>query len=532
MDEPVIIVDAEGVEHEFPPGMDPKRAAAIVKQKSAPAPNMQAKGGDTINGQDPNAEPSFFTRLGGMMESAASPDSLGDFLQLIIPSSLMKGAAAERGVATIGKGVEKAGDITLKAGEGMKSPSLMMAGADALNGGDLMRPAAIAAAPYATRGAGRVMRGAGRILQKGQDKPPVPGVGMPPESKLSPILKRPPIPEHVEMSPRERLGALTSDVESLPSVEWPVTPEGPAPPQSGLSHVPRRPDIPESYEMPPRERLDALTQDPNLPPVEWPSVDAPQRPAFQQVEDVVDRPNPVTRGAGEPPAVQGDINDLPLWKQMEMLAETDPAPNPNRFREPPMSEVPTLQGEAVPDAPPPSKGFTDAEFVEEPALGLPPAGSRQMDPTSELEEAMFAGHDPTPQQSVVNYTDEAPAMIGDTPDPNAILGDAAMTDVMEAQGIPLGKPRVLSWKSGQGPSDELLESTRAAEGSKGAARRLGLSQAQVKARTGSTPRGLPTEAQGRIRTAMESMTPEEKLAYLESSPNDISAEFIRSILGS
>ena len=51
MPDPVVIVDKQGVEHEFPPGFDPKRAADIVRRRNA----------DTYRGPD--------TYLGGVLQS-------------------------------------------------------------------------------------------------------------------------------------------------------------------------------------------------------------------------------------------------------------------------------------------------------------------------------------------------------------------------------------------------------------------------------------------------------------------------------
>lgn len=48
-------------------------------------PNLQAQGGDTIRGEDPNA-PSLMRRLQDALGHAAQPDSVGDFLGLLIPS--------------------------------------------------------------------------------------------------------------------------------------------------------------------------------------------------------------------------------------------------------------------------------------------------------------------------------------------------------------------------------------------------------------------------------------------------------------
>jgi hypothetical protein len=187
--EPVVIVDAEGVEHEFPPGMDPKRAAEIVRSKAGQAQTLTAdrpqhdrRAPQTNLSDDPTQEePSFFTRLGGALEGSANLQgdsklgTLGNILGLILPSKMMSGAGAERGMAAAGRGVERTGDITLAAGQKLKGPSLMAATADVMNGGDMMRPLAIAATPPILRGAGRATSAIGRGMQRERilTKPPV-----------------------------------------------------------------------------------------------------------------------------------------------------------------------------------------------------------------------------------------------------------------------------------------------------------------------------------------------------------------------
>ena len=124
-------------------------------------------------------------------------------------------------------------------------------------------------------------------------------------------------------------------------------------------------------------------------------------------------------------------------------------------------------------------------------------------------------------------------MQGDTPDPNSMLdamGAGNSVDDIISDSAPLGKPRVISWKSGQGPSDELIGQIRDAEGSKAAARRLGLSQAQVKARSTSSG-SLPSEVQDRIRTTMEGMSPEERIRYVEEAPNGLAQDFMQKLFG-
>jgi hypothetical protein len=254
------------------------------------------------------------------------------------------------------------------------------------------------------------------------------------------------------------------------------------------------------------------------------------------------------------------FNKLPLAEQMKNLPDV-PAPPRMRMGEPlPTIKVPTVQGEVV-GARPPRPPIVDAEVVDVPHQGLPPASSRQMPPSQmlddlpadvpdmTLEERMGLGKPeetgempgtPDEPERVVNDTPDEPSpdagQVQDPhaiPDPNTILGDMdPVTEAYQAGVLPLGKPRVLSWKSGQGPTDELIGQIRDQEGSKAAARRLAIPQKQVTERAPRmAPRALPPEAQSRIAAKLEGMTPEEKLVYLESAPNGLTEAFIKSLIG-
>lgn len=94
-DEPVIIVDDKGEEHEFPAGFDPKRAADIVRRGPAimhvgPAEMLSgAVGHETNLSDDPTPkEPDTSMRLGRMLEPLAHPQTLGDMTGLLIPGQV------------------------------------------------------------------------------------------------------------------------------------------------------------------------------------------------------------------------------------------------------------------------------------------------------------------------------------------------------------------------------------------------------------------------------------------------------------
>lgn len=163
-------------------------------------------------------------------------------------------------------------------------------------------------------------------------------------------------------------------------------------------------------------------------------------------------------------------------------------------------------------------------------------------PPSSLEDTMMGMMDESPvstadelraapEESVVNYTDKTPEpeiedVIGHDPSESSIM------DAVESQGMPLGKPRVKEWKAGQGPSDELIGQLRDAEGSKSAAHRLAIPQKEVTSRAPRmSPRDLPPDVKTRIATALEGMSPEEKLTYLASAPNGLTEAFIKSQMG-
>lgn len=95
-DEPVIIVDDAGHEHEFPAGMDPKRAGAIVREKTYQPGKlathaMSGDAGGYPEGVDPSQSPN--SQIAAALEPLAHPQSATDFAGLAIPGG-MGGALA------------------------------------------------------------------------------------------------------------------------------------------------------------------------------------------------------------------------------------------------------------------------------------------------------------------------------------------------------------------------------------------------------------------------------------------------------
>lgn len=420
MDEPVIIVDSQGVEHEFPSGMDPKRAAAIVRSKSASAPQQtrpdhpqpNAATSDAPVGEPDTWAGGFFKSIKDQgkqvldhlvpaLDMAANPKSVGDLLNLAIPEM---GGAIGRTAHTAAGPVEGAGRILESVGQSRPARMLERFGPlEAIYKGD---PAGVAAsiAPSAARGGGRILQKAGQALRK------------PPPSAIAGIEK------------------AATETPIIKGVPYRATPDEIL--QESLSMGTPKMQTTEEF----------------FPQVPWDEM-RPQSKAAPTLEEQL----------------------LGADQQGKQMAQDTP-----------------WNGDPVEEA---------------------------LDRSSTRRQESFTdrvnGSD-TPDESVVNYTSP-----GGEPDPNAILGDT----------MPLGKPRVKTWKSGAGPSDELIGSLRDEEGSKSAARRLAIPQKQVLERAPRMgARQLPPEAQGRITDAMAGMTPEEKLTYLASAPNGLSQDFIKSLM--
>lgn len=274
-------------------------------------------------------------------------------------------------------------------------------------------------------------------------------------------------------------------------------------------------------------------------------------PLVNQMDMLPSRGLSPSGGVGIPvQAEQVPFHEQPLFKQMEKLSETPTeAPITTRGADPRWRDTAQVDAEVVDEPQWPTRGAQDAEFEEIPAepkaspIGLPEASSTQLGastiledlpsrvPDMTLEERMSQMANPQTEESVVNYTDKTPEpeiedVIGHDPSESSIM------DAVESQGMPLGKPRVNEWKAGQGPSDELIGQLRDAEGSKSAAHRLAIPQKEVTSRAPRmSPRDLPPDVKTRIATALEGMSPEEKLTYLASAPNGLTEAFIKSQMG-
>lgn len=90
-DDPIIIVDDKGVEHEFPPGFDPVRAAGIVRAQSGQRRDASAIGFDVNKWTD------MASRFPEPIRKPAA--AVGTFL-----GTLLEGASAPESIATLGVG--------------------------------------------------------------------------------------------------------------------------------------------------------------------------------------------------------------------------------------------------------------------------------------------------------------------------------------------------------------------------------------------------------------------------------------------
>lgn len=172
----VVILGTDGTEHVFPPGFDPKRAAAIVRGSGVPDASLSmAYRGKRDNLANPQSASevqqagSFATRMNATMQGAAHPQTAGDFLSLAVPNTLLAPGAARMASTVIPKGMVKAGTALERTGEALKPTSRTAAGLDILlsprsMGNKAMEATATIAAPYAMKGAGRALRASGEFF--------------------------------------------------------------------------------------------------------------------------------------------------------------------------------------------------------------------------------------------------------------------------------------------------------------------------------------------------------------------------------
>lgn len=179
----VVIVGDDGTEHVFPPGFDPKRAAAIVRGQSRTnldrlvdgLPSVFEQGRRSAAPTSEDLPASSFARwfeenLRPVLEQVAHPKTISDIAQLLIPDSFLSATvrAGGRGTAAAGRGVEAVAQsrTVQRAAE--------MAGTGGV-GGEIFRGspgtaaaigAAAAVAPEAAAMTGRGLQRAGAAIER------------------------------------------------------------------------------------------------------------------------------------------------------------------------------------------------------------------------------------------------------------------------------------------------------------------------------------------------------------------------------
>lgn len=195
----IIIVDDQGTEHHFPPGFDPKQAAALVRNYTAPAaplgtqPHSQTQDvGDGPTSDEPgyNGPETFWGGVGQslkdqgrqllghlnpMLDTAAEPQDIGDMLNLVIPE--VSGATAATAHTAAGP-LEATGGALRSAGNSRVARKLEWALPGAIVTGN-PKVAVAGVLPSMARGAGKILQRGGQALRKAE--PEIQDIGaMPP----------------------------------------------------------------------------------------------------------------------------------------------------------------------------------------------------------------------------------------------------------------------------------------------------------------------------------------------------------------
>lgn len=114
--------------------------------------------------------------------------------------------------------------------------------------------------------------------------------------------------------------------------------------------------------------------------------------------------------------------------------------------------------------------------------------------------------------------------------PGPVIQSSALKEVIPAAGPSIPNVRVKEWKPGHGPKPETIQMMRQEFGSRDAAKRLGIPQADVKKVGGSSR--LPDSVRRTIDSRLaELKTPQQRMAYLDAAPNEMAREYIRTRLG-
>lgn len=221
---------------------------------------------------------------------------------------------------------------------------------------------------------------------------------------------------------------------------------------------------------------------------------------------------PALRGAGRVMQRGGRaIQDVAEWAKPIRPVEGIPV---NEFGHPLDMPDPVMDAEfrdVTPPPPPETRRLTGMEQltgpIESPSSsrpipkGLPPAQEPIPAPVEEPPVNVYEGSAGSPEPS---------------------------SPVMETLKGWLGMPRVKAWKPGHGPSQADMQAARDYGGGKDAARRLKVRPERIYAETKGGD-SIPKEAQDRIRSQVETMTPDEFTRFLGQAKNPKVRQFIASL---
>lgn len=164
---------------------------------------------------------------------------------------------------------------------------------------------------------------------------------------------------------------------------------------------------------------------------------------------------------------------------------------------------------------------------------LPQSPQASVDDVVLRNKDYSAAPNPEFTPGVNDYTSPAESGIVEPVDSPAVSLEDTMTRMSQPDSPTMGMPRVTSWKPGMGPSPVDVAKLRALEGTKDAAKRLAIPQKAVEELAPTAAGGtksLPPAAQFRIQQAMSQMSPEAKAAYLANAKNPIARDYIQSLI--
>lgn len=391
-DEPLIIVDAQGVEHEFPAGMDPKKAGAIIRAQTQGQPLADQNEGKGILDQPTNIPGVGPMTLRGMYQGALggakgfAKEIMPAVASAMNPINVAKGfvglgmdavkaisslANPEKAYADTQAGLAKLPDATRKA----VSEALDQAANDPESFGKIMAD---------ITGGAEVAMATARVLPM-MPKPIALKVGQ----SLAKVGKTGEFAAYLtgahQIASGDPKGLVTMAIPAaMRAASGPLIRMG-----TNMNEIPVAEQIGMRPQAKPQPALHAIES--TLPPTEAPIGPAQtppvrrvipfnEQPLHQQMDQLPATPSPERAASGPPTIAPTRFNDLPLHQQMEQLpisGTSEPLPNPRRGPEPPIRSEPQETG--IPyDAP-----VGAAQYLEN--LNKLPKAARQAEMAKRVE---------------------------------------------------------------------------------------------------------------------------------------------------